>query len=226
MSTKRRATLLPLFVLGGIIVAGSVLVVGRVASLASQQQPAATNTVEMNRPTAGAFMMGEKLPDFTATAADGSTVRLADLLDGKHFVVINFHHPDCPCAENCGKLIADMEKAGELKDVHVVGILAMAEPRERTMNALARQQREGSVTFPVYLDKGGELVKKFGAKRTPEVWVLDREGRIAYHGAPESTLFPGSTDHRFLLREALVALREGREPAVRQFDSIGCPIEG
>ena len=64
-----------------------------------------------------------------------------------------------------------------------------------------------------------------GAKRTPTIWVVDKEGRVAFVGAPESTLFPGAPGHRYLLREAVDAVRAGKAMEPRFFEPLGCPIE-
>jgi peroxiredoxin len=174
---------------------------------------------------AGNLRLGEKMPDFELKGDDGKPFHLADLQDGEHFVVVTFHHPDCPCAASCGKLISEMGHDG-YTDVRVVGIQATDFDDERVKTALAQQVKDGIVTFPVYADRDGAVRKLLGATRTPEMWVLDKQGRIAFYGAPENTLFPGAPGHRFLLRDAIDALRKGKVPEIRRYDPIGCVIDG
>jgi peroxiredoxin len=224
MTTKKGADktlLIGVIVILGIMVIGTAALILRVRSITQDQ---ATQAAIEARIPAGNFHIGGTLPPLTFTNAEGESVTLASLLDGNHFVVINFTHPDCPCARTCGELIATMfEEEGD--DFHVVGILAAGEDDPRVVKALEEHRREGIVTYPVFLDRDRSLRKLFGATRTPEVWVLDKDGTIAYYGAPESTLFPGAEDHRFLLREAIVALRNGQEPEFRTFMPIGCPMD-
>lgn len=178
-----------------------------------------------SRVRAGRTFVGDIIPDLGLETLDGYRMRLADVYDGEHFVVVTFHHPDCPCAANCGRLISEMGKEG-YDDVRVVGILSAGEGDERVMKALAQQREEGIVTFPMFLDRDGEIRKLLGATRTPEMWVTDKSGRIVFYGAPENTLFPGSPGHRYLLREAIDAMRKGTTPEIQSFEPIGCPIDG
>ena len=173
---------------------------------------------------AGKFFVGDKLPDFSATDGEGNTFRLSDALDGEHFVVVNFHHPDCPCSVNCSRLINSMMDEGA-DDITVVGLLSSGYDDQRVLTALQEQRDEGILRYPVFFDPDQVLKERFGATRTPEAWVLDNEGYIRYYGAPESTLFPKSKDYRPLLKEALVAMRENKTPEIQAMRSIGCPIE-
>ncbi|MCC5875829.1 MAG: redoxin domain-containing protein [Candidatus Sumerlaeia bacterium] len=221
-AANNRPIILGAIVIVGIVIVGTAAIIHRVRQLATEHQVTA---IAANPPEqAGNFTIGERVPDFPLTRLDGTETTLNALLDGDHYVVINFHHPDCPCAQNCGRLVAEMmEENGD--DLHVVGILPTGEDDPRVMRAIDQQYNRGIVTFPVYFDKDRSLRELFGAERTPEVWLLDKDGSIAYYGAPESTLFPGASDHRFLLREAVEALRAGEKPEFTTFMAIGCPID-
>lgn len=212
-------------ILLAVVVAGAAALITRVQSLSRQQVFAVSAEGHADDPAAGGnFAIGDEIPDLTFERLGGGGVELSALLDGDHFVAINFHHPDCPCAQSCGRLIADLLEDSP-GDLHVVGVLTGGHDDPRVLRAIEEQNRDGVVTFPIYTDEDGSLRELFGAERTPEVWLLDRDGRLAYHGAPESTLFPGTADHRYLLREAVEALRGGGEPEVTHYMAIGCPID-
>jgi peroxiredoxin len=211
-----------------IILVSSALITAVVAIVVKTSQSSPTS--DFDQPTldvkipAGKFFIGDKLPDFSATDGEGNTFQLSQALDGEHFVVVNFHHPDCPCSVNCSRLINSMMDEGT-DDITVVGLLSSGYDDERVLNALQDQRDEGILRYAVYFDPDQKLKERFGATRTPEAWVLDKEGYIRYYGAPESTLFPRSKDYRPLLKEALVAMRENKTPEIQAMRSIGCPIE-
>jgi peroxiredoxin len=208
----------PVVLLVGVFAAGTGLVAHRVLTLAGEKQRAAL-------PAAGAFRVGDELPNLSVQREDGTSVSFKDFMGEKRFLVVNFHHPDCPCAANCGKLIGELMTEG-VTDVAVLGILSIGEKDARVREALAAQLASGEVPFPVLFDEGRAVQQKLGATRTPELWIVDRDLRIHYWGAPESSLFPGTQGHRYYLREALAALRAGRSPEVVSAPPIGCLIDG
>ncbi len=222
----------------GIAVTGAVVALGALGGLAAflfvgKEPPRRVGRGEGTvaraaEPAAERFVkvwVGDAFPDFEVRSLDGTrTFRLSRDRDPGKFTVINFHSPDCPCAANCAALINEMAKAGDA-DYEIVGILA-GKPMDADFYARTRAQvAEGVAAFPLYDDADGTVRALAGAKRTPTVWVLDRGGRVAYVGAPENTLFPGSPGHRYLLREALEALRTGRTPEPQSFAPLGCPID-
>ncbi|HYN50256.1 MAG TPA: hypothetical protein VES62_04965, partial [Thermoleophilaceae bacterium] len=79
-------------------------------------------------------------------------------------------------------------------------------------------------TMPYLRDEDQEAARAFGAKTTPDVFVLDGEGRLRYRGAPDA-------DHRdpgenaAWLREALDALQAGDEVARPETDPVGCSVK-
>ena len=206
-----------------VFVSGSAAIVLRLRHEIRQQEEAILQQVA--KVEAGKFQLGQKLPDFSLADASGNQFSLSGALDGQHYVVVNFHHPDCPCAANCGALINEMIDAG-YSDIKVIGIMSSDTRSERALTALKRQQESGEIRFPVYLDHDKTVQNLLGATRTPEVWVLDKEGKIVFYGAPETSLFPGSEGHRYLLREAIDALRRDHKPEIARFEPIGCRIEG
>lgn len=205
-----------------VLVVGVGALVYRVRSIVAERTPAVAPAVASL--AAGTLKIGDTFPNIVLEKPEGGTWDLATARTPGKFSVVTFHHPDCPCAESCGKLIAEMGQEG-YDDVEVFGILASDYDNPRVLAALDQQKAEGIVNFPVLYDKGGVVQKQLGATRTPEMWVLDKDGHVAYYGAPENTLFPGTAGHRYLLREAIDALRAGRTPEIQTHPSIGCPIE-
>jgi hypothetical protein len=78
--------------------------------------------------------------------------------------------------------------------------------------------------FPYLHDESQEVARAFGAKTTPDIFVLDGEGRLRYRGAPDA-------DHRdqsqgaAWLREALDALLAGEDPPQAETEPVGCSIK-
>ncbi|HEY3171917.1 MAG TPA: peroxiredoxin, partial [Thermoanaerobaculia bacterium] len=64
----------------------------------------------------------------------------------------------------------------------------------------------------------GRIAALLGARRTPEVFVLDQEGKLRYHGRIASKI--SSPD----LKKALDALLEGRTVRPAETKAFGCAI--
>ncbi len=74
------------------------------------------------------------------------------------------------------------------------------------------------------LDKNSELADAFGANKTPECFLFDKNGRLVYHGAIDDN--PGDVNHvkRHHLQEAINEIVAGKEVSVKETRSIGCSI--
>ncbi|MEQ8821759.1 MAG: redoxin domain-containing protein [Sumerlaeia bacterium] len=174
------------------------------------------------RESVGTPLPDLELPLFGSTT---ETLSLRGLIDGESFVGVIFHSPACPCANNCAEAVtkdlAD-EKYGRVKLIAIVSDPQM--DYEWFADSLEAQVSDGTLPYPVLLDRNQEALRLFGAVRTPEVFLADREGIVRFWGAPESSLFPGSDGHRFYLKEAADALLAGEKPPLRRAEPIGCLI--
>ncbi len=66
------------------------------------------------------------------------------------------------------------------RDVLIVGVSANAAETSDELRNFA--QRRGTI-FPIYRDSDGAAAKHFGATVTPEVFLLDKRGVLAFHGS-------------------------------------------
>ena len=75
------------------------------------------------------------------------------------------------------------------------------------------------------VDKNSEIADAFGAKRTPENFLFNRDGKLVYHGAIDDN--PGEPDNvkRIHLKEAINELVKGSEVSVKTTRSVGCSIK-
>ena len=78
--------------------------------------------------------------------------------------------------------------------------------------------------MPYLRDETQEVARAFGAKTTPDVFVLDGEGRLRYRGAPDADHGDPSLNAAWL-REALDALRAGDDPARPETEPVGCSVK-
>lgn len=74
-------------------------------------------------------------------------------------------------------------------------------------------------------DKNNELADAFGASRTPECYLFDKNGKLVYHGAIDDNPSDAASVKRNHLKEAINEVLSGKEVSVKQSRSVGCGIK-
>jgi len=75
------------------------------------------------------------------------------------------------------------------------------------------------------VDKGSELADAFGASRTPENFLFNKDGKLVYHGATDDNPSDGANVNRKHLREAIGEMLNGKDVSVKTSRSVGCSIK-
>jgi thiol-disulfide isomerase/thioredoxin len=121
------------------------------------------------------------------TALDGRETALSALAAGRPMVVV-FWSPQCgPAVEALPKL----ELLSRKLAARQVPLVLIAEQTSAD-SALTRELRKGGFTGAVYLDAKHETYKAFGNWGTPQLYVLDRDGRVLF----DATSSVGETELR------------------------------
>jgi peroxiredoxin len=75
------------------------------------------------------------------------------------------------------------------------------------------------------VDKNSELADAFGASRTPESYLFNKDGKLVYHGAIDDSPANASQVSRHHLHEAISELLSGKDITVKTSRSVGCGIK-
>jgi peroxiredoxin len=87
-----------------------------------------------------------------------------------------------------------------------------------------RVKRDGGWPHPYLRDESQEVARAYGAQTTPDVFLLDADLRLRYRGAPDSD-YRDEGQRAGWLREALEAVRAGRDPQTPETKPVGCSIK-
>jgi len=120
-----------------------------------------------------------------------------------------------------------MDAARDYPDVHFYAINPNdAERYPRDSLEAMRERVQGDDGWPVpYLhDATQEVARAYGAKTTPDVFVLDSGGALRYRGAPDAD-YQDDSQNAGWLREALDSLLAGEEVARPETDPVGCSVK-
>ncbi len=162
-----------------------------------------------------ALDIGGVAPDVRVRTLDGKEVSLVDAEKSHRAVVVLFLSTICPYSNYYNDLIRDISAEFGKKDVLFLGINS---GRLETAGEAQAHAREHGHTFPIAKDPQGRVAELLGARRTPEVFVLDHDGRLRYHGRVASKI--SSPD----LKNALDALLQGRPIKPAETKAFGCAI--
>jgi len=89
------------------------------------------------------------------------------------------------------------------------------------MLAYAKQQ---SYNWYYALDSDNLLADAFGATRTPECFLFDKNGKLVYHGAIDDSPADITQVKRNHLKQAIAEMTQGTDVGVKESRSVGCSI--
>ena len=75
------------------------------------------------------------------------------------------------------------------------------------------------------VDKDHELADAFGATRTPECFLFDKNGKLVYHGAIDDSPGDASGVSKKHLKSAMQEMLSGKEVTTKETRSVGCSIK-
>jgi peroxiredoxin len=162
--------------------------------------------------------IGDRAPDFTLPDTAGQEHSLA----GPAVVVFTCNH--CPYALAWHDRIA--AAARDYPQVHFYAINpndAERYPRD-SLDAMRERVQNEDWPMPYLRDASQEVAHAFGAKTTPDVFVIDAEGLLRYRGAPDPDHQDPSLNASWL-REALDAVLAGEDVARAETDPVGCSVK-
>ena len=115
---------------------------------------------------------GKFAPDFELQLVDGGTFRLADVA-GKKVIILNFFTTWCgPCRVEMPELNRFYLKH---KDEPFIMVGIDCDEKEDTVAAFLGKME---ISFPVGIDRGGKIMKKFGVEAYPTTILIDSWGKV------------------------------------------------
>lgn len=159
--------------------------------------------------------------DFTLKDAEGTDFSLSKLSEEKQVTVVLFLATQCPVATDYTDRIVNLVKAYDKEKVQFIGI--NSNKQEKIEEILAYSKKHG-FEFPVLKDPENKIADYFGARRTPEVFLLDAKRVLRYAGAIDNSR-KEPTKH--YLKEALDLVIAGKDipKPSKKTRAIGCTIK-
>lgn len=176
---------------------------------------------------ASAIAIGDAIPakDAPLTNVDDSKVTLGGASGAKGTLVV-FTCNHCPYVKAWEDRIVALGNEYAKKGVGVVAVNSndpKVVPGDSLDGMKARAKQKG-FEFPYVVDETSEVAKAFGATKTPEVYLFDAAGKLAYHGAVDDSAEKDKVKATFL-KDALDAVIAGNAPSPAETKALGCSIK-
>jgi peroxiredoxin len=174
-----------------------------------------------------ATLIGRRIDAFTLQDFRGKEHALADLAE-QQAIVVYFLGTECPLAKLYGPRVQKLSEQFGPKRVAFLGVSSNAQD---SITELAAHARVHGISFPILKDPGNKVADQFGATRTPQVFLLDRDRKIRYCGRVDAQFTFGTgvglaqpQPQRADLAIALDELLSGKEISVPVTEAKGCLI--
>lgn len=175
--------------------------------------------------------IGKPAPEFTAPNLKGESVSLADF-KGK-VVVLEWVNFECPFVKKhySSGNFPKLQETYTAKDVVWLTVSSAAAGKQGYLSPpemTERAAKEGNKATHFLLDADGKIGKAYGAKVTPHMFIIGKDGMLAYNGAIDSKATATTDDIATadkLFADALDAVIAGKEVANPKNKPYGCGVK-
>ncbi len=189
----------------------------------------ALSSFDLGNSATEGYGIGDVATDFSLKDVDGSMVSLSDYPDAKGFIVI-FTCNTCPYAVASEQRIVDLDQEFKDKGYPVIAINPNnpeVQPDD-TYELMQAKAKSAGFTFPYLYDESQTVYAKYGATKTPHVYLLHKEGGnpvVKYIGAIDDNVRNADAVTDRFLANAVNELLAGKEVSVKETKAIGCSVK-
>ncbi|RCS28283.1 thioredoxin family protein [Polaribacter sp. WD7] len=177
--------------------------------------------------TEGGYKIGDTIEDFSLKNIDDKMVSLSDYKEAKGFIIV-FTCNMCPYSiANEDRIIALDKKYKKLG--YPVIAINPNDPKAMPgdgFKEMKKRAEEKEFTFPYLFDDGQKVYPKFGATKTPHVFIVSKpKMTVEYIGAIDNSSRNSDNVTEKYVENAVDALLNGNKPAKTETRAIGCSIK-
>ncbi len=162
----------------------------------------------------------KKVGDFTLEDYNGVKHSLVEFKSSKA-IVIMFMATQCPVSNAYNERMEALQKDYTSKGVTFVGINAN---KQESVDEIKNHAKEHGFTFTILKDWNNVVADKLGASVTPEIYLLNSNFELLYHGRIDDSQRENKVSSKDL-RTALDLALGGKPITVRETKAFGCSIK-
>jgi len=141
-------------------------------------------------------------------------------------VVLEWFNLDCPFVKYHYDTATTMvDLANRYKGKNVVW-LAINSTGNTTPKENKKFTRKHKLPYPILDDRSGEVGRTYGAKTTPHIYIIDRNGFVVYKGAVDNSPMGGQKEGVInYVDKALAELTANRQVSIQDTEPYGCSVK-
>ncbi|MCL7763017.1 thioredoxin family protein [Polaribacter sp. Z014] len=177
--------------------------------------------------TAGGYKVGDTVADFKLKNIDNKMVSLSDYKEAKGFVII-FTCNHCPYSMANEDRIIALDKKYKKLGYPVIAINPNDPKASKgdSFEDMKVKAKEKGFTFPYLYDEGQTVYPKFGATKTPHVFIVSKPTmKVEYIGAIDNSSRDADAVTEKYVENVIDALLAGKKPTKTTTRAIGCSIK-
>lgn len=159
-------------------------------------------------------------PMFSLKDVNGKQYNVADFKNLKA-VVVMFIATRCPYSNAYNERMENLYNDYKSRKV---AFLAINPNKTEPVPEMIEHARKNGLTFPLLKDEGNVVADLYGAEFTPEIFLLDDQLVVRYHGRIDNSHKMNEVKTHDL-RNALEAVLAGKEVPKKETKAFGCTIK-
>jgi peroxiredoxin len=194
--------------------------------MAPTATPVTPTTTDGSRATPIAIGEAAPMTGVEMQNVDGERLTIGRVRGEKGTLVV-FTCNHCPWAKAWHDRLTTLGNQYAAQGIGVIAINSNdpAEHEDDGFEAMQARARETGMRFPYVVDATSDVARAYGATKTPEVFLFDRELKLAYYGAIDDNAHEEQNVAQRYLRDALEAVVNGSPVPVSQTRALGCSIK-
>ncbi|MGD1804629.1 thioredoxin family protein [Dapis sp. BLCC M126] len=181
----------------------------------------------MNLTETNGTVIDNYAPDFELPGVDDEVHHLARYLENFQVVCVIFLSNQCPEVNSYVERIKQLQKDFQDQGVIIIGMNAndaIISPAD-SFEKMKEFATNNEINFPYVRDMTQDVAISFGAEKTPQAFLLDREGKLRYCGLIDDNVNQPEAVEVAYLRQAIAQLLEGEVVTLSTTEPIGCSIK-
>ena len=166
-------------------------------------------------------------PDFELPGVDEDVHHLSRYLEKFRAIAVIFMCNHCPYVQLYLNRMKELQADFQDRDVTLIGINAN-DPNQQPDDSFENMKifaANNLLNFPYIRDVAQDVAESFGASKTPEVFLLDQDGRLRYKGLIDDNADdPGAVQVSYL-RGAIDQLLKSEPVEPSSTEAQGCSIK-